>query len=240
MPLPDLSTVCIAIPVAPQDLRVTFPGGAEVAVQLPTVGVPDPMELSKQLMAQASAAMAPLIPVFNVIDVVLALFNTVKAIPDSLGPPPDPTALAETIPDLTEKANKLLGVIPQLSVPLMIVGLVDVVLAFLAGLRGQLAAIVAAQARIAQAGARAAELGNPHLQTVVDRATANLQAQVQNLAAGAAPVNPLIGVINLFMELIGLEGLPDLTDLGDDAGAALAPLDALVDQLTAARAAIPV
>lgn len=240
MPLPDLSTVCVTLPVTKQDLSVTFPGGAEVSVQLPTVGVPDPSELSKQLMAQANAALAPLVPLFNVIDVVLALFKCVKAIPDALGPPPNPAKLAESIPELAAKANKLLKLIPQLSVPLMIVGLIDVLLMFLVGLRGQLQAIINAQVRVAQAATRAAELGNASLQRVVDNASANLAAQMKNVAEGAAPVNRLIAVINLFLELVGLPKLPDLSDLGSDAQAALAPLDAVVRQLQAARAAIPV
>ncbi|MBI3184813.1 MAG: hypothetical protein HYZ28_21965 [Myxococcales bacterium] len=240
MPLPDLASVCVEIKVGKQDLCVTFPGGAEMCVQLPTTSVPDPMELSKQLMAQANAALAPLVPMFNILDVVLALFACVKAIPDSLGPPPDPSKLAKCIPDLAEKAGKLLKLIPQLSVPLMIVGLIDVLLSFLEGLRGQLKAIIDAQVKIAQAATRAAELGNVQLQTVVDCANANIEAQMKNLGEGAAPVNRLIGVINLFMEIVGLPKLPDLSNLGTDAQAALAPLDAIVEQLKTARAAIPV
>lgn len=94
--------------------------------------------------------------------------------------------------------------------------------------------------KIAQAATRAAELGNVQLQTVVDCANANIEAQMKNLGEGAAPVNRLIGVINLFMEIVGLPKLPDLSNLGTDAQAALAPLDAVVEQLKNARAAIPV
>lgn len=240
MPLPDLSVACIEIKVGKQDLCVTFPGGAEMCVQMPSVTVPDPSELSKQLMAQANAALAPLMPVFNIIDTVIALFNCVKAIPDALGPPPDPSKLAKCLPDVTKKVSKLLKLIPQLSVPLMIVGLIDVLLTFLEGIRGQLKAVIAAQVRIAAAATRAAELGNVQLSTIVDCANANIEAQMKNLGESAAPVNRLIGVINLFVELAGLPKLPDLSNLGSDAQAALDVLDPLVDQLKAARSAIPV
>ena len=240
MPLPDLSVACIEIKVGKQDLCVTFPGGAEMCVQMPSVSVPDPSELSKQLMAQANAALAPLMPVFNIIDAVLALFNCVKAIPDALGPPPDPSKLAKCMPDVAKKISKLLKLIPQLSVPLMIVGLIDVLLAFLEGIRGQLKAVIAAQVRIAAAATRAAELGNVQLSTIVDCANANIEAQMKNLGESAAPVNRLIGVINLFVELAGLPKLPDLSNLGNDAQAALGVLDPLVEQLKAARSAIPV
>jgi len=240
MPLPDLSVACIEIKVGKQDLCVTFPGGAEMCVQMPSVSVPDPSELSKQLMAQANAALAPLMPVFNIIDTVIALFNCVKAIPDALGPPPDPSKLAKCLPDVAKKVSKLLKLIPQLSVPLMIVGLIDVLLTFLEGIRGQLKAVIAAQVRIAAAATRAAELGNVQLSTIVDCANANIEAQMKNLGESAAPVNRLIGVINLFVELAGLPKLPDLSNLGNDAQAALGVLDPLVDQLKAARSAIPV
>src|SRR6185503_4768861 len=43
--------------------------------------VHDPMQLSKLLLVQANAALAPFGPVFNLIDVALTLFNAVKAIP---------------------------------------------------------------------------------------------------------------------------------------------------------------
>jgi phage baseplate assembly protein W len=166
MPLPNLSTVCIDLKVTSQELCITFPGGAEMCVQIP--GVPDPTDVSKQLLAQANAALAPLVPIFNIVDAIIALFNCVKAIPDSLGPPPDPTKLAECIPDLAKKIDQLLKLIPQLSIPVLIAGLIDVLLFYLQGFRGQLEAIIAHQARLLAAATRAAELGNVQLRTVVD------------------------------------------------------------------------
>jgi len=237
MPLPDLSTVCIDLKVTSQELCITFPGGAEMCVQIP--GVPDPTDVSKQLLAQANAALTPLVPVFNIIDAILALFKCVKAIPDSLGPPPDPTKLAECIPDLAEKIDKLLKLIPQLSIPVLIAGLIDVILFYLEGLRGQLKAIIAAQARIAAAATRAAELGNVQLRTVVDCAEASMDAYLQNLNEGMKPLNRLVGLLNLFLQLAGLPPIPDLTNLGDDAEAALAPLDAVIDSLKTIRMGLP-
>jgi hypothetical protein len=240
MPLPDLSAACIQTKVGKQDLCVTFPGGAEMCVQIPSVSIPDATEVAKQLMAQTSAALAPLVPIFNLIDVVLALFNCVKAIPDALGPPPDPAKLAKCVPELSQKAAKLLKLVPQLSVPFMVVGLIDVLLTFLEGMRNQLKCIVATEARIAQAAARAAELGNVELAAVVDCASANVDAQMKNFSESAAPINRLIGVINLLLELAGLEKLPDLENLGSDAEEALGILDDIVSTLQQARAALPV
>jgi hypothetical protein len=206
-------------------------------VQIP--GVPDPTDVSKQLLAQANAALAPLAPVFNIVDAIIALFNCVKAIPDSLGPPPDPTKLAECIPDLAEKIDKLLKLIPQLSIPVLIAGLIDVLLFYLQGFRGQLEAIIAHQARLLAAATRAAKLGNVQLRTVVDCANTSMDAYLQNLNEGMKPLNRLVALLNLFLQLAGLSPIPDFKNLGDDAEAALAPLDAVIDSLKTIRAGLP-
>jgi len=240
MPLPDLSSVCVELQVGSQDLRVTFPGGAELSVQLPTAGIPDLSQLAKQLLAEANAALAPVVPLFNLLDALLAIVECVKAIPAALGPPPDPRKLAACVPDLVEKATRLLPLVPQLSVPLFVVGLIDTVITLLEGARRQVTAIVAAQARLADAAARAAALGNAQLQAVVACAGGNVAAELKNVGAGMAPVNRLLAALNLLLKLAGLPALPPLMDLGTDAAAALAVLDALVAQLRAARDAIPV
>jgi hypothetical protein len=238
MPLPDLETICVELTATPQSLSLTFPGGAEIAVQVPDGGIPDQMQVGKQLMAQASAAMAPLVPVFNLLDTVLALFKTVKAIPDAITSL-SPAKITDALPDLITKASKLLKLIPQLSVPLMIAGLIDALLAFLEGLKGQLQVLVDQQARIQQAEARAAELGNAQLQGVVGCAKHHVEVQMQSLSESAAPVNRLIALVNVFTGLVGLPSLPNLSDLGPDPEAALAPLASVVQTLKAIRSSIP-
>jgi len=98
MPLPDLETLCVELTVAPQQLSVTFPGGATLTPGLPDLGIPDPLQLAKQLLGQANTALAPLAPVFNLIDVALALFNAVKAIPDAIFHL-DPSKITDALPE---------------------------------------------------------------------------------------------------------------------------------------------
>ena len=239
MPLPDLEPLCVELTVTPQQLSVTFLGGATLAPQLPDLGIPDPLQLSKQLLAQANAALAPLAPVSNLIDVALALFNAVKAIPDAISHL-DPSKITDALPELAQKAGKLLPLVPQLSVPLMLVGLIDSLLAFLGGLAGQLRALIDQQVRIQKAENRAAELGNAQLQTVVDCSRGHLAAQLQSLSESVAPVNRLIALVNVFTQLAGLGPLPDLSNLGSDAAAALQPLEDTVKALQQIRDAIPV
>lgn len=48
-------------------------------------------------------ALAPLKPVFDIIDTVVAVFACLKAIPDAFGPPPDPSKLVQALEDLAKK-----------------------------------------------------------------------------------------------------------------------------------------
>ena len=86
--------ICIEIPELPDPLSITLPGGVSME--------------SINLMEQIQPALTPLMPLFDIIDTVVAVFNCIKAIPDTLGPPPDPTVLAACIPELAEKVAKLL------------------------------------------------------------------------------------------------------------------------------------
>ncbi|RME65180.1 MAG: hypothetical protein D6790_02230, partial [Caldilineae bacterium] len=72
--------ICLEIPELPDPFSITLPGGVTME--------------SINLMEQIQPALTPLVPLFNIIDTVVAVFNCIKAIPDTLGPPPDPTVLA--------------------------------------------------------------------------------------------------------------------------------------------------
>ena len=89
MPLP----ICIEIPEIPDPFQITLPGGVTME--------------HINLMEVIQPALTPLVPLFNIIDTVVAVFNCIKAIPDTLGPPPDPTAIAACIPELAAKVNAL-------------------------------------------------------------------------------------------------------------------------------------
>jgi hypothetical protein len=238
MPIPNLNDICVELTVTPQGLSLTFPGGATVAPEVPDV-VPDLFQLSKQLLGQANAALAPLAPIFNILDVALALVQVVNAIPDAIKSL-DPGKITDALPDLGKKVAKLAPLVPQLSVPILILGLIDTLLAFLGGLATQLRALIDQQVRIQHAENRATELGNAQLRAVTDCAKHHVDAQLQSLSESTAPVNRLIALLNVFTQLIGLGPLPDLSNLGSDAAAALEPLEDIVKTLKEIRNTIPV
>ena len=238
MPMPNLETLCVELTVTPQRLSVIVPGGASLDPELPDLGPADPMRLAKQLLAQANAALAPLGPVFDLIDVGLALVEAVKAIPDAISHL-DPGKITDALPELAQKAAKLAPLVPQLSVPLLVVGLIDTLLAFLDGLVVHLRALIGQQARIQKAADRAASLGNAQLQAVADCSRHHVDAQLQSLSESLAPVNRFIGLLNMLGQLAGLGPLPTLSDLGADPAAALQPIADAATLLRQLRAAIP-
>ena len=241
MALPDLSTLSISIP-AQAPLCITFPGGGQMCAQLPSVTPPDPMSLALSLIGNANAALMPIQPIFNILAVVTDLVNCVKAVEKCLGPPPNPTKLIQCFPQLAEDLAKLLEMIPQLSVPVMIAGLLQSILAFLEGLRAQLLVIAAKYLKIEQAFARAASSGSAALATAAGIATANLTAFLASLSATSKPIVCLLNLINDLLGLIGLPALNVLPPAGSDPAqveALLAPLDDVILVLSNLLALLP-
>jgi hypothetical protein len=192
-------------------------------------------------MEQIQPALTPLVPFFDIIDTVVAVFNCVKAIPDSLGPPPDPTVLAACIPELAEKVNEAAEAHP----------------AALAALHhhrdhrpGHRHA--AAGARSAPAPA-AADAADPRRHRPRDRPRRRgahghheLRAGERRPGGGERRQEPrrlgkLIGILNLFLGMVGAPEVPDLSDLaGRPLDEVIPPIDAIVEALQDVRGAVPV
>lgn len=98
--------LCLELPEIPDPFELTLPGGITIE--------------RINLLEVIQPILAPLMPLFEIVDTIVAIFNCVKALPDSLGPPPDPTVLAACIPELGEKIAQLLKLLPQLSLPLLL------------------------------------------------------------------------------------------------------------------------
>lgn len=225
MPLPI--PICIPLDEIPDPFTLTLPGGVEIE--------------HINLLDLIQPALAPLVPLFNIVDTIVALFNCIKAIPDTLGPPPDPTAIAECMPELAEKVSQLLKLIPMLSLPLMIVGLIDLVINTLSQARDVLVHLQTQMERILNAIDRATDLDDAGLMAIIQCAQANVAQEAANVGKMLASLGKLIGLINLFMGMIGGPEIPDLSNLaGQPLDKAIEPLDAIVEALQTARDAVPV
>jgi len=219
--------ICIEIPEIPDPFNITLPGGISIE--------------HINLMEVIQPALTPLVPFFNIIDTIVAIFNCVKAIPDTLGPPPDPTALAACLPDLAEKVNQLLKLIPQLSLPLLIVGLIDLVIDTLNQARTELMHLQQQVQQILGVIDRATDLDDAGLSAIAQCAQANVAQEAANVGKSLAALGKLIGLVNLFLGMVGGPEIPDLSNLaGRPLDDVVEPLDAIVDALKTARDAVPV
>lgn len=219
--------ICIEIPEIPDPFQLTLPGGVTIE--------------HINLMEIIQPALTPLVPIFDIIDTVVAVFNCVKAIPDTLGPPPDPTVLAACLPDLAEKVAKLLKLIPQLSLPLLIVRLIDLVIDTLRQARSELMHLQQQVQQILGVIDRATNLEDAGLMAIAQCAQANVAQEAANVGKSLAALGKLIGLINLFMGMVGGPEIPDLSNLaGRPLDDVIPPIDAIIEALQTARNAVPV
>lgn len=245
----DVQAGCLEIEIdaSLDDLSITFPGPFILSIPAPPgIDISAALDYAKQIIASLNAAIAPLTPIFNIIDLLLLLVEFAKAIPDAIISL-DPGKLTATIPKLSAKLDKLLAMLPPISIPIFIKAILKVVITFLLGIRAALEAIIAALLEAGAARARAAFVLQFSLEASLglgaagDCAEATANANLAGLAQGTAPLNSLLRVIQLFCDLAGLDVVvPTLTSLGEDAGVALVAIDALIVTMTNLSAAIVV
>lgn len=232
----ELETACVQLQTT-DGLCVVFPGGFTVCAHV-GLEAGDPSEIVKAMLAELNASMVPLVPFFNILDVVKAVFDCLQAIPDCLSPP-NPQPLLDCFPGLTEAVNKVLQLLPPFPIFALVKGVLTVIIEGLVGLRMKLLALLRQIERILRAATTAARLGNVHLTIAADCANGNLEAQLRNLNAEMEPLNRYIGIINALLDIVGVDCIPVLPDLSELAEAALAPLDATIELLQTILAAIP-
>lgn len=236
MALPDLGVVCTEIKIRQSDLCITFPGGAEVCAFSAEVP-PSPAILARHLLGQANSSLAPLGPIFTIIETLFAVNEVFTAVKDALGPPPDPTKLAEAIPGLAQKIDELAALIPQLSVPIMIVQSIDAIITLLEGMVDELEGLKRLQERITAAELKAGDI--PALNPVILCAQNTLVAQQTNLERASASANFLIGLLNSFGTPIGIPEVPTVAELGSTPSAGITVLNETVDVMKTTRDAVP-
>lgn len=236
MPLPDLRTLCIDLDVTPGDICITFPGGTEVCAHFPRLTPPDPTEIVRQLFAQINSALAPMAPIFNIIDAIVAVFDCIKAITTL-----DPKKILECIPNLSEKIAALLRLIPLLTIPVLLVQFLDILILFLRGQRNQMLRQAAYLQRILATQLASQRPGNLALARVIDCANADFENVILFMNEGLTPINRLIGLINFFMAVIGLEkySIPDVSNIDPaDLANGVDAIDLTIQLLSGLRAAI--
>lgn len=221
-------------------LCLTILGADLCSVQGLDVG--DPLMVLQGFLSQINTALAPLSPIFTIFDVVVAIVGCVKAIPDTLGPPPDPTALINAIQKLLKVLSKLLGMLPQMSVPVMVKQILTIIATTMLAFQRELLSIVRALELVTAAATAAAKTGNEALNLVVSCAQGRVDIRMANLNTATAPINRLIGIVNLLMDLAQIpdDSRPPLfSGFGNSAADALVPLGKFAQVLLDIAALLP-
>ncbi len=250
----DVADACIDLEIDLEldDLSILFPGGASLSIpSAPGIDISFASDYGKQILASVNAALMPLQPIFNLIDLLLVIVEFAQAIPDCLGPPPDPTKLIAIVPKLKKKLDKLLKMIPPLSIPAFIKSLLRAIIVFLRGLKASLTAVLTLEAKIDLGRLRATELqglaaqGKIAIDVSLEMnasilcASGSASIMFKGLAQGAAPLDSLLGIVRAFCKLVGLPvEIPVMGNLGASASVAVDAVDVLLVLLTNVRAAI--
>jgi hypothetical protein len=191
-------------------------------------------------MKAIQPALTPLMPLFEVIDVVVAIYNCVKAIPDCFGPPPDPSGLVACLPDLAKKIMKLLELIPFVSLPITVAHLLDLVIAGLQEVKQKLQHLQDQLGQIERAIEQGRNLKDAGLTAILACAQGNVNQEAQNVGKSLASLGKLLAIIGIFLSMIGGPSIPDLSHLnGAPLKEIIAPIDDLVQILLVVRKAIP-
>jgi len=212
------------LPEPPDEIRITLPAGMEL------VSLPNPVGLVgtdfsavQSIMAQLGPALAGIQPVLLVIDAVTALFAVLERAPEI---PTDPVGFVEELQNASKKVAKLGTLVPQLSVPLMVITTISACAKYLTAVIGQLTDIVAAGTSAQTLMDAAVAAGDTLLQTEAQCALDNVE---QITAHAAAALGPITGVLGSLTSLIGFLPAPvDLPAMPDASGmAAQEMIDAL-------------
>ena len=239
MGLPNLDLYCQPNTVSSRAC-ITFPGGAELCAYPADGLIPDPSQQIKALFGQVNSALAPLIPIFDIIDCVVALTNCIKAVQKAIASvPPKPEKLAQCIPELADRLAKLLKLVPQLSIPALVGSFLDALILFLQGVRAQLIQVAKKQLFILQGQEVARNLGSVALVHVLECSQRDVDDYLLNLNSDSEAIGRLVEIINNLLQLAGLDPIPSSGDLMGNADEVGAGIDVTIKALKAIRQGFP-
>lgn len=190
---------CPTIPIAVGCPSITLPGGAELSCVFPSVIPPSPAEAIRALLGQLNAALAPLEPLFDILDAILAIYEMIKSLSTL-----NPAKIKEGLEDLAKALAQLAVLFPPISLVATVADMIEVVARFLLGLTIEIQAQIDYTNRIIQAETMLSRTGAQALQGAIDCAKGLQLQYVVSLNEGMRPIATIFGIINAFLEIIGL------------------------------------
>lgn len=194
------------------------------------------------LEALAQPAIAPLGPMVQILDSIMALVGAVTGLKDALASiPPDPTKLAEAVSKVALVPQNLAGLMPMVAFPQMLGACIDIVVRALEDARGQVVALNAEMTALTDVENAARRLNAPRLRAVFECAQHNVRQEAVNLGKTMASVGSLIALIETIASLAQFPiSVPRLDAFnGADLASALGPLENIIATFTTLRRAVP-
>ena len=223
--------LCITLPEIPTIDKVCLPGGLCLDYVWSGIGkIPHAADIPPDHFSQIGPAMAPLKPLFDLLDTVLALFRCVKAVPDAITSL-DPSELLDCLPALAKAVDQVLKLIPQLSVPKMVIAIIKNLATLLRAIAADLRYVQSQLQRIADMIDRAAQLGDYRLNGFLVCAQGDMETTLMSTGEALRGIGSIILIVNIFMGLIGGPEIPCFGSIVED-NISLG-FDALVDIFTA-------
>ncbi len=208
--------LCIALPEIPSLDDICFPGGFCLSYIWDAIGkIPHASDIPLDFFSQIGPAMAPLAPFFSLLDTVLAIYRCVSAIPDVITSL-DPSELLNCMPALAELIDKILKLIPQLSIPKMIIAMIRNLAFLIRAVAADLEYIKSTLQRIADMIDRAADLNDVKMNGFLVCAQDTVEGSVLSTAEALKGIGRIILLINIFIGLFGGEEIPCFGELFSD------------------------
>lgn len=214
---------CANVEDGPRSLQFRLPAGAIIQTVPPVgaLGKPDAFLLASSGLGQVSAAMAPLAPIFTLVEAALAIKKFAEAVASN------PFSVTDAMGDVLRTADKLASVVPQLSVPILARDLVAALDMMLLGIQQQIDALLAQQTRVEAARAMVGDV--PSLVGAVTCADEQLAGMCANLDASLGLARGVIDLLTLLMAPTGLAGPPALGAISSNPGELTISRDAIAE-----------
>lgn len=236
-------SLCIELPDIPSVEDICLPGGFCISYVWDAIGkIPSGADMSMDFFSQIGPALSPLVPLFDLVDTVVAIYRCVQAIPDAITSL-DPTELLKCLPALAELVDKVLKLLPYLSIPKMIKTALRNMAIMLRAIASDITYIQSQLQRVADMIDRAAELEDVKMNGFLVCAQQDLDDTVLSTAEALEGIGRIILLINIFVGLIGGEEIPCfgtlITDNRDELDVVIDLLVAIANILDAMSDAIP-
>ena len=236
--------LCFNLPDIPTLDEICLPGGLCLSYVWDAIDqIPHGADVSLNFFSQIGPAMAPLVPLFNILDTVLAVYRCVQAIPQTIVTL-DPSELLQCIPALAELVDQMLKLIPQLSIPKMIIAALRNLAFLLRAIAADFLYIQSELQRIADMIDRAANLNDVKMNGFLVCAQDTMNGSILSTAEALKGIGRIILLLNIFIGLFGGEEIPCFGSLvsdniADGIAVVVDLLTSLADILEAIADAIP-